>query len=768
MHEKLILLISALSATLAIIASFALELSPALAALLGAVLVIPIPFLAMRQNAEHLRNQAINAANALTPCPQALLILDAEGSVLTFTQGLQSLAGLQITHGLQALQTLPTSWQSLIAELHREALEAGWASRQAWLENHSKPCLIDVSCLKQISRGGQTQVLFHWTLISTERSPDKQATDQSAEGLLARSRAFVQTLIDVIPQPVYVKRMEAGIGRYLLVNNAFCAHYHRSRDQLLGCSALDVFEPVRANRYIQEERAIVDGSGIFREEKGVDPANGQERYLIVSKQSCLSPEGDRVIVGTHFDVTPWRMAELELQKTLERERNLRERTQSFVQRIIDVIPYPVHVKDQQSRYLMANDAFVKERGCTRETLLGQNPVQIARLMGEQRQEARETEDKRALLSLQEDQSILAGNTLIKEENNFHSVTGEERFRTVFKCSCLDMEGQPAVVTAMFDITKWRIAERELQEALAREMNLRERTQEFMQRFIDVIPQPVYMKDADSRYLLVNEAFARELHRERSQIIGRSSFELAPTPEIAVDSAEEDAAVLAGAIIFKEKNDHPYPGAGQRDRIISKRMCLNVDGQPVVVGNHVDIGALRKVERELHAAMNREQARNLRMQAYLQRIIDVIPQEFYIKDAKGRILMVNRAFLIKRNLNSAAEAIGHTMDELTITMLNHDPAYRDKPEAVDEAMAYYKNRAALSLEEDQQVLAGRAVLKEEHRTLQINGEEHFFLIAKEACLDVDDQPVIVCANFDITALRLAERALLGTQAEPASE
>ena len=45
---------------------------------------------------------------------------------------------------------------------------------------------------------------------------------------------------------------------------------------------------------------------------------------------------------------------------------------------------------------------------------------------------------------------------------------------------------------------------------------------------------------------------------------------------------------------------------------------------------------------------------------------------------------------------------------------------------------------------------------------------YFLIAKEACLDVDDQPVIVCANFDITALRLAERALRNAQGAAADE
>ena len=42
---------------------------------------------------------------------------------------------------------------------------------------------------------------------------------------------------------------------------------------------------------------------------------------------------------------------------------------------------------------------------------------------------------------------------------------------------------------MFDITAWRNAERDLKAALERETGLRKRTQTFVQRLIDVIPDP---------------------------------------------------------------------------------------------------------------------------------------------------------------------------------------------------------------------------------------------------------------------------------------
>ncbi|MDO6385895.1 PAS domain-containing protein [Uliginosibacterium sp. 31-12] len=600
MRNQSILMLAGLAALIAALLAVGLELPPAAAAVLGALLVVPLPLALARQPSLRLAAQHEDNIAALAASPHPLLLLDAEGQLLAFSRGLHQLAALPPAAHRQPIQGLPAPWQSLIVELHAEARRNGSSHRQQWLARaDGQPALqIDVHCVQLCGVDASPQLLMTWTPLPR---PEPALHNEGPPELAERKRAFLQTLIDVIPQPVYIQRLEADGSHYLLVNEAFCASHNRSRESLIGSAAAELLDPLQANALLQEDRAIAAGSVVFREEQAVDASTGQERILIVSKQSCLSPEGERVIVGTHFDITPWRLAEREVHQALDRERSLRERTQSFVQRIIDVIPYPVHVKDAHSRYLLVNEAFVRERGCSRAELLGHDPSQIARLMTDHKASAREEENLRAETSLREDRAVLAGDTVIKEEHNHHSVTGEERFRTVFKCACEDIEGQPAIVTAMFDITKWSIAERELQQTLAREKSLRERTQAFIQRFIDVIPQPLYIKDAQSRYLMINEAFARELRRDRSSVIGHSSNELAPSAGIAADSAREDAAVLGGAVILCEKRDQPYSGAPARERIISKRLCLDVDGQPIIVGHHVDINALRAAEQELQDA-----------------------------------------------------------------------------------------------------------------------------------------------------------------------
>jgi diguanylate cyclase (GGDEF)-like protein/PAS domain S-box-containing protein len=125
-----------------------------------------------------------------------------------------------------------------------------------------------------------------------------------------------------------------------------------------------------------------------------------------------------------------------------------------------------------------------------------------------------------------------------------------------------------------------------------------RAQAFTQRLIDGIPDPLYVKNAESRYLLVNEAFARERGRPRGELVGLSSYDLAATPEIGELSAREDRDVLAGQDVHKEQHT-TLPVTGEECfRIVSKRRCIDADGQAVVVGAHFYITRWKVAEREL--------------------------------------------------------------------------------------------------------------------------------------------------------------------------
>lgn len=613
---------SGLIALSAVAGAHLLALPAWLAASVAALTVLPLPWLALRRHEKGLLDSLLAARRALSTSAQAALLLDAQGRTQYANPAFRTLAQFpEDRHTPDLLHTLPEIWQRFIHDLHQQALAGRSATAESLLPQGTQSALLRAYAQPLVSPDGAHQTLLLWENLSANNQTLDQVLARE-QALLARSQAFIQTLMDVIPQPVYLKRVDNTLSIYTQVNTAFCSLHNRPRSELVGMSTYDLYtDQVFASTIHQEELRVLAGIPVFREEQTVDPQTGKDRFTVVSKQACKDASGDSITIGTSFDITPWRMAERNLNQVLQREVGRREREQAFIQRIIDVIPYPVHVKDSRSRYLMINEAFVRDRGRSREELLGKDPAQVVKIMVGDDLKAEDTERSRALLSLKEDREVLAGGTLSKEEHNFHSVTGAERFRTIFKSGCLDTEGQPAIVSAFFDITQWRVAERNLSEALAREQALLERTH-----------------------------------------------------------------------------------------------------------------------------------------AFIQRLIDLIPDEFYVKDADSHYLLVNRAFLHRRYLTSPAQVVGRSMEEVAVAMSEANPAYRDHPDLLAGAISDHIERSKKSLEEDQAVLAGQSLLKEDHNILEHTGEERFFHVAKTACEDAEGHPVIVCANFNLTPLRLAEREL----------
>ena len=257
-------------------------------------------------------------------------------------------------------------------------------------------------------------------------------------------------------------------------------------------------------------------------------------------------------------------------------------------------------------------------------------------------------------------------------------------------------------------------------------------QGFVQRLIDAIPEPVYIKDANARFLMVNEAFAQERRTRASELVGLTSFDLSPDDTMSATVAREDEEVLAGKAVFKEQHT-TYPKTGEECfRLVSKRLCDGPEGVPVIIGAHFDITGLRQTEACLQAALTRETAQSERIQTYMQRLIDVIPQPVYVKDEHSRYLMLNQAFCKDRMLDGSA-LLGKTPFDLA-----KDSAHAERVVA-----------------EDCEVLGGRVILKEECLPHPVTGEPRFRIISKGCCENSEGRPVIVGANFDITSWREAE-------------
>lgn len=371
-----------------------------------------------------------------------LFIIDHQDRVICMNHACEDLLGLrqgsEIGQSIEAM--LPADW---LAHFKLHLLNSSetpqWDTEVSLLRGKDQTLTILLRSNRIELPGIPPAILTACIDLSLPRAMAKLQAEQ-----VQRNRDFVQHLINVIPHPVYVRDAQS---RYRMVNEAFAAIYERQPEQLVGLSPWDLRpDGSHAMHTTLEDQQIFEGKRVVKEVLRPYGLHNEQRCIVVSKGSCLNAEGEAVIVGAHFDVTRWREAEQALKEALEREVSRRESYRLYLQRLIDVIPHPVYVKDQHSRCVLGNEAFADLQDCDRTALPGQLTT-------------RHLDPLTAAIIHKEDAEVLAGHPLLKEEFGRRFATDKEsRYRVVSKGASLDPDGEPVVVCALFDVTDWRLAE----------------------------------------------------------------------------------------------------------------------------------------------------------------------------------------------------------------------------------------------------------------------------------------------------------------------
>jgi PAS domain S-box-containing protein len=144
-----------------------------------------------------------------------------------------------------------------------------------------------------------------------------------------------------------------------------------------------------------------------------------------------------------------------------------------------------------------------------------------------------------------------------------------------------------------DVTAAKRAEAEIHRA--REQA--ERSREFLDALVNALPSPVLVKDAEGRYLVVNDAHCALVGRSREALLGKTMFDIFP-PEQARAFAADDAKVLGSG----EAQEHEQPiddGQGREHWILAhKRAVALSDGRRVVLAVATDLTERRQMEQTL--------------------------------------------------------------------------------------------------------------------------------------------------------------------------
>ncbi|MBT8318334.1 MAG: PAS domain S-box protein [Lutibacter sp.] len=144
-----------------------------------------------------------------------------------------------------------------------------------------------------------------------------------------------------------------------------------------------------------------------------------------------------------------------------------------------------------------------------------------------------------------------------------------------------------------DITKQRKVEKELKKAKEKA----EESKEYLDNIINKVGDPLFVKDEESRLLLVNEAFCKLFGLAKSKIIGKTLAEDV-SPEERESFFKIDKQVLTDGI--ENINEESLTVRGGETRTISTRKTRfsDINGKKYLVGVIRDITSIKKAQLEL--------------------------------------------------------------------------------------------------------------------------------------------------------------------------
>ena len=150
---------------------------------------------------------------------------------------------------------------------------------------------------------------------STPQLAAKNAQLAQENAQLAQERDLLRTLIDSLPDHIFVKDRQS---RFLINNLAHVRTLGATRqDEVLGKTDRDIFPAESANQYYEDEQALMkSGQPLNREESVVIPGTSEKRWLQTTKVPLRDKQGAVVgLMGINRDITEMKQVEEALRES---------------------------------------------------------------------------------------------------------------------------------------------------------------------------------------------------------------------------------------------------------------------------------------------------------------------------------------------------------------------------------------------------------------------------------------------------------------------
>lgn len=261
-----------------------------------------------------------------------------------------------------------------------------------------------------------------------------------------------------------------------------------------------------------------------------------------------------------------------------------------------------------------------------------------------------------------------------------------------------------------------------------------RERDLLNMLLDNIPDRIYFKDRQSRFIRINRTLMKLFRLNRpEEAYGLSDADFYDAEHAREALADEVRVMEKGEpVLNKVEYEVLHDGTPMWSLTTKLPMRDRNGGIVGTCGISREITDLKEMETTL------ENERNL-----LRAVIDNVPDQIFLKDAEGRYLLDNAAHMRWLGASDPWEIVGRTPfdffpDEVARTFYEADePVFR----------------------------TGEAVINQEEKAVDVAGQTHWALLTKVPWLSDSGQICgLVCLKRDITEQKLSELQLKQANAE----
>lgn len=326
---------------------------------------------------------------------------------------------------------------------------------------------------------------------------------KQAELVIAEERNLLRTVIDAVPDFIYVKDTQ----HRMVLNNL--AHAHSlgvdTQAAALGKTDFDLFPPAMAAKFYADEAAIFQGGSplVATEERSL-AHNGGEIWALTTKVPLRNLKGEVIgLVGLTHDISSIKATEQALRY---HEQQARE-SQKMLQLVLDTIPVTVFWKDRSSVYLGCNRLFADDAGLQH----------TADIIGVRDEDLPWSASEASAFQADDRLVMESGQPKLAYEETLLTATGK---RLVIQTNKLPLRNEDNTVIGVLGAYIDTTARKEAELALRT-------SEEKFRQFIESAPIATVITEQGGRIVLVNQQAEKLFGYARPALIGQLVEVLVP-------------------------------------------------------------------------------------------------------------------------------------------------------------------------------------------------------------------------------------------------